>query len=368
MKLLNSNLSLNPTFKDANGPWLIDGKDNQFFDCWLGSGTLIFGHEPLNLSPHHTTLLPEGPQHLEEIINLLSEACPFNPGGFGFQTSGSAAIHRACRIARAITKKKKIAVFSHFWHGSDDSFLFSGPEKKQISLGIPLSSQAEIVWFNSVDDFLSQSHSEFAALIFEPYQGSDPSIQTIKVTSELRSELKEKNIILIADEVITGFRSQYGSSLPSREIIPDIIVFGKVIAGGFPCGVVAFNEEIEQRLSEKDFFWGGTFAASPIQLNALKLNLIRLKSLDYSKIKENLTDLVAYLRHVLIDSESEIKANNGFARIYYVKPSTNDDLTSRGFRNKVDVTAPELLIKNKIFINRNGLIFPSIFNIKDCIK
>lgn len=368
MKLLNSNLALNAKFIDAKGPWLIDNKHNQFFDCWLGSGTLIFGHEPLNLGAHNTTLLPEGPENLEEIISLLTDACPFEPGGFGFQTSGSAAIHRACRIARAVTKKNKIAVFSQFWHGSDDSFLFSGPEKRQISSGIPLSSQAEMFWFNSIDDFLNASYEEFAALIFEPYQGSDPSAQTIKITKEIRSILKDKNVILIADEVITGFRSQYGVSLVSREIMPDIIVFGKVIAGGFPCGVVAFNKSIEEKLSQEDFFWGGTFAASPIQLNAIKLNLIRLKDLNYSMIKTNLIQLLEHLRYILTETNSEIKTNDGFARIYYQKPVTKEDLTPRGFSDKTNLNVPELLIKNKIFINRNGLIFPSIFNIRDCLK
>ena len=368
MKLLNSNLAFNTKFIDAKGPWLLDNKGNQFFDCWLGSGTLIFGHEPLNIDPHNTTLLPEGPENLEEIISLLTDACPFQPGGFGFQTSGSAAIHRACRIARAVTKKNKIAVFSKFWHGSDDNFLFTGQDKEIISAGIPISSQAEIIWFESIDDFLSQPYDDFAALIFEPYQGSDPSVQTINMTNEIRSQLKENNVILIADEIITGFRSQYGASLVSRECKPDIIVFGKVIAGGFPCGLVAFNKNIEEKLSQKDFFWGGTFAASPIQLNAIKLNLKKLKEIDYFKIKLNLIQLVEHLRYILIETESEIKANEGFGRIYYQKPTTNEDLTSRGFTGNFNLKGSELLIKNKIFINRNGLIFPSIFNIRDCLK
>ena len=123
MQFLNSNLSANPRYRNSNGPWLIDRNNCAVFDTWLGAGTLILGHSNENTGGP-IKLLPEGMQISGKQKELLGNLVDFKVGGIGFQTSGSSAITRAIRLARAVTKKEEIVVVGRFWHGSEDELLF----------------------------------------------------------------------------------------------------------------------------------------------------------------------------------------------------------------------------------------------------
>lgn len=368
MHILNSNLKINPKHVSGKGAFLFTKEGQKFFDCWLGSGTLIFGHENIDQRMFDINfLLPEGNYFSEEFKSLISKTVDFNIGAIGFQTSGSGAIHRACRIARVITKKNKIAIIGKFWHGSDDAFLFEGDKARILSDGIPVESQINSIFFSSLDSFFENGDfKEIAGILVEPYQGADPSIDIFhSLNPERRKILKDNQVLLIADEVITGFRTRYGSTTSSRNAKPDIVIFGKAIGGGFPIGVVIVSEEFTSVIKENSIFWGGTFSASPFQIRMMELNLQRLAVFDFSILEKNLNDIKIKITRILDGTAYKLAEGGGFGRII-AADQKEDNSSARGFLEKGKLAmqlARDIIEKENIYINSNLLIFPSIYNI-----
>jgi len=370
MLFLNKNLSIKKSFTSSEGPWLIDSSGKKFFDCWLGAGTLIFGHT-LELENKFqgnfiNRMLPENGIRLE-LLNLIKDLVDFEVGSIGIQTSGSSAITRACRVARAYKNRRKIALFADFWHGSEDEFLFRR-EYEELSEGLAFNPSDRYVWFSNVDDFLNKADlKEFAAILIEPFQGSNPEINMVQTLADpsKREILKNNDVLLIHDEIITGFRTEYGSASNSRICNPDIVVFGKACSGGYPTGLVILSQNLTLKIKNKNIFWGGTFAGNPTQLYYLELQLIKLKKLDYSLIKRNLGSICNYFEQQiqLENFNHQLSIGEGFARIL---PKNNIQPTSRGFLNQKNDSQIELEKKCKelnLYIPSNRLLFPSIFNI-----
>ncbi len=371
MEYYNSNIKEKAPFVDSSGPWLIDNGGNRFFDSWLGSGTLIFGHEKIKHS-NVGKMLPETSISNLDDISLINNLVDFEIGSFGIQTSGSSAITRACRIARAVTNRRLIALIGDFWHGSEDEFLFRH-NYELLSDGLAISPGENYVWFETLESFLAQKNcEEFAAILVEPVQGSNPQSNIIKevVNTDIREKIKENNILLIFDEIITGFRNNYGSSKLSRKCDPDIVVFGKAIGGGYPIGVVIVNRKCTNIAKLRKIFWGGTFSANPTQLELMINQLRKLERLDFNLINHNLERICQYiLENIHIESLGyRIKRSNGFARI--VNPNEKF-IPSRGFlvkKSESEIKLDEVSKEKNIYISKNRLIFPSIFNIDNCIN
>jgi glutamate-1-semialdehyde 2,1-aminomutase len=344
----------------------LDSKGGKAFDTWLGSGSLIFGHGQSYATELALDMLPDGSKIDETFFANLEAAAGWKVGGIGLQTSGSSAITRACRLARAATGKNKIAVIKSFWHGSDDQFLFAGSKRDAISAGVTHASQNNSYWFESIDQFLSEADlSDYAALLVEPYQGADPCITTLQANhSAWRNVLVKNNILLIADEIITGFRERFGSCTASRQCNPDILVFGKAIGNGYPVGMVLTTTAVANAAPEK-FFWGGTFSASPTQLNVITAHLQRLKSLDYKIIENNLSALIGHIEKIinLHEFRLHIVRGCGFARIR----DESDDATPRAFisgERSDYISLRNVGLKQGIYFGSNGLIFSSVNNIE----
>ena len=186
MQFFNSNLSQNSIYVGSSGPWLFDENKRAVFDTWLGAGTLILGHCK-NKECFPIKMLPDGLRISNKQKKLLENLVDFNIGGIGFQTSGSSAVTRAIRLARAITGKNEIVVVGSFWHGSEDEFLFK-EHKAILSSGIPNLSQKNIIWVESLEvAFKNLDPLSTAAIIIEPHQGSDPSTNTLSyLSNEMR--------------------------------------------------------------------------------------------------------------------------------------------------------------------------------------
>tara|TARA_B100000700_G_scaffold329329_1_gene450591 strand:+ start:11263 stop:12384 length:1122 start_codon:yes stop_codon:yes gene_type:complete len=366
MHYFNSNLNKSSFIIDSNGPWLIDNKGKYHFDTWLGSGTLIFGHAQIK-QPNICNMLPSS--NLFDVVKptLINKLVDFEIGSIGIQTSGSSAITRACRVARAATNKRLIALIADFWHGSEDEFLFRH-KYELLSDGLAITPSKNFVWFNSIESFLSNAKTqEFAAILIEPNQGSNPKENVIKDLLNItnRKKLIDDNVLVIFDEIITGFRDNYGSSKIARKCHPDIVVFGKAIGGGYPIGLVLVNKSCTELAKNKKIFWGGTFSANPTQLDIMNNQLKQLNEVDYKLLDNNLTNLCSYINEKLkiYDLGYRISKGSGFARILRDKQINR---SSRGFlfnHNKIDSKFKNLCIKNNIFIANNHLIFPSIYNI-----
>ena len=358
MIFLNSNLEKNPQFIRGKGPFLIDRMDNLVFDTWLGSGTLIFGHDDY-LKPFEK-MLPNGPELTTGLIEDLHNCVDFEIAAIGFQTSGSSAVSRAIRLARASTKKNTIIVIGSFWHGSENEFLFKN-NKSKVSSGLTPNSHTDVAWYPSLTEALDQiDFDKTAGILIEPFQGADPGKHLLEnLPFYWRDQLRKNNVLLICDEIITGFRERYGSCNISRSADPDIVIFGKAIGGGFPVGAVLLNAKVLRKYDVPLPFWGGTFSASPVQLKAVEIALNKMKSLDYNFLKENLSALITVIEEYTFAAGLCIKTGCNFARI-----ATQSEVTARSFVKKNDHFESlrlKLIDKEGIFVGHNGLIFPSTY-------
>ncbi len=265
--------------------WDVDG--NEYIDYWMGHGAHVLGHlsdvvlgavkEALDIGTH---LGFEHPYVLE-YLELLRRVLP-GVEMLRFTNSGSEANMYAVRLARAYTKKKYIVKMEGGWHGGVD-VLHVGvtyPYRQPESAGLleDVYKYTLVVPFNDVESLEKtlKSH-DVAAVFLEPVMGAAGCIEPEKgYLKEVRRIVDEHDVLLVFDEVITGFRLALGGAQEYYNVKADVVVYGKAIGGGAGAiGAFGAREEIMELLdhikyreTETRVFHGGTFVANPIVVKA----------------------------------------------------------------------------------------------------
>jgi glutamate-1-semialdehyde 2,1-aminomutase len=197
-----------------------------------------------------------------------------------FTNSGTEANMYATRLARAYTGREKIAKFEGGWHGGYDALHtavkppFDVPESAGLTSGT--LKDTIVLPFNDLEKSRTRLKNEkVASITIEPVLGAGGGVPAEKeFLKGLRELCDERDILLIFDEVITGFRMAPGGAQQYFGVRPDLTVFGKIMGGGFPVGAFCGSKEIMQRLDSQTCdrphfaFHGGTFAANPITMTA----------------------------------------------------------------------------------------------------
>jgi glutamate-1-semialdehyde 2,1-aminomutase len=355
--------------KKAHDAYIFDEFNNQYIDTSMGSGSQIIGHGNI-LSRKIAKQIEKGtiytiPNHHTGYVNELLKKyiTPTLHDKYVFCNSGTEANMRAIRLARAFTKRNKIGRFHGGWHGGLDGFIESQGVPAQTNENI------EILPYNDEDCF-ARITSEFAAVIFEPVQGSNPRTDICLFLKRLEKECRKKNVLLIADEILTGFRLAKRGGCEIFDLSPDIVTFGKVLGGGFPIGALGAKEKI---MSTPDVFYGGTFSANPLSMYAatqiledITQNKTEKPLIDYDKLNH----LGEYFRNTLnsffIDNSFSIRVfgcNSVNRLIFTDKPIRNrrerDLLESKNQKQFY-----KSLVKEGIFINTNGIIHLSMCHLK----
>jgi len=268
--------------KKANGSKITDVDRNEYIDYVLSYGPMILGHKNKYVDKSILRALKRGYTFGASTtgeIKLAKMVCNAFPGmdKVRFVNSGTEAVLSALRLARAFTGKDKIIKFAGCYHGHSDALLVaagSGLATLSIpgSKGVPDDAVKNtlISEYNNIESVKKhiKKHKDIAAVIIEPVAGNMgvvlPSNEFIK---ELRFITKEKGILLIIDEVMTGFRSKYGGAQELLGIEGDITCLGKVIGGGFPVGAYGARNEIMQMVSPLgDMYQAGTLSGNPIAM------------------------------------------------------------------------------------------------------
>lgn len=278
----------------SDGAYVYDIDNNEYIDLTMGFGCIIFGH---NYSPLRkeielqlTKSWSVGPisplaGELAEKISSITQT-----ERVAFFNSGTEAIMVALRIAKAVTKKKKVVFFKGSYHGTFDSLLTlkKNSETNIAKESIPgvtqsILNESYLFEYGSEDsiDFIRANKDTIAAILVEPVQSRNPSLQPLTYLQELRLVTEANNIALIFDEVITGFRIALGGCQDHFNIRADIITYGKVIGGGLPIGIVAGKSKFMDALDGgfwqygddsfpvvKSTFVAGTFCHHPLAMAA----------------------------------------------------------------------------------------------------
>jgi glutamate-1-semialdehyde 2,1-aminomutase len=283
-----------PIFMDnASGAYLYDTEGNQYID-YVGSwGPCILGHKSQVITEAICKATQKGTSFgtatvgeikmAQKVIDIMD-----NIDMVRLVSSGTEATMTALRLARGVTKRDKLIKFSGCYHGHADSFLVKAGSGA-LTLGIPNSpgvtagtaSDTLTATFNditSVSDLINDNPNQIAALIVEPIIGNagliPPNEHFLK---QLRDITTKNGIILIFDEVMTGFRVAAGGAQSLYHVKPDLTTMGKVIGGGMPIGAIGGNKKIMNQLAPAGpIYQAGTLSGNPLAVSA---GLAQLNSL-----------------------------------------------------------------------------------------
>ncbi|MFX1502219.1 MAG: aspartate aminotransferase family protein, partial [Promethearchaeota archaeon] len=240
-----------PVFiNSANGPYIKDIDDNKYIDCWNGHFAMILGHNPPEVQEIVKKYLAYGwhfGTNTQYQVELADRIIKDNIGieKMRFCTSGTEATMYATRLARAFTKRKLVAKASLGWHGANDTLYYAvGSLDAEISPpGLPTPEEAGILTFEinneNIFNLIKKNSNSLAAIILEPVLGGGGGFPVdLEFLKRLREETERYDILLIFDEVITGYRFTNALFQNEINIIPDLTTMGKIIGGGFPIGAI----------------------------------------------------------------------------------------------------------------------------------
>jgi len=230
-----------------------------------------------------------------------------------FVNSGTEATMSAIRLARAATGRNKILKFEGAYHGAHDYVLVksgSGAAGLPDSPGVPeeTTKNTILVPFNNVDavvKLIEDDGDSIAAIIIEPIMGNIGFIPPREGYLEfLRKITSENGIILIFDEVITGFRIAEGGAQEHFGITPDLVTFGKILGGGFPIGALSGKTELMEMLAPSgSVYQAGTFNGNPISITAGLATLKQLDNSFYSKMNSKGNSLRTAIKDIIADND-----------------------------------------------------------------
>ncbi|MEA5617538.1 aspartate aminotransferase family protein [Cronbergia sp. UHCC 0137] len=332
--------------------WDIDG--NEYIDILMGLGINLFGHNPPFIQTAIIEQLQQG-MHIGvqntiagEVAQLISELT--GAERVTFSNTGTEAVMTAVRIARAATKRPKIAIFTNSYHGHFDSALvratmteyakkaarrviaaksgnllgrlaqavFSAnlnPKAVPAAPGIPKSAAADVLILEYGNEhslnLIRKHHRELAAVLVEPVQSRFPELQPREFLQQLRQITQELGIALIFDEMVTGFRIHPGGAQAHFGVKADIATYSKIVGGGLPISVIAgkasymnyidggqwqFGDDSAPQVPTT--FFAGTFCKHPLALAAARATLQHLKTEGialHEELNQRTTQLVSDL-------------------------------------------------------------------------
>ena len=290
----------------SDGAFVYDIDNNKYIDLTMGFGSILFGHNSPSLRKAIELQLTKswsvGP--ISPLAGKLAKKISVvtKNDRVAFFNSGTEAIMVALRIAKAVTKKNKVVFFKVSYHGTFDSLLTlkKNPETNIAKESIPgitqsILNESYLFEYGSEESlaFIKKHKDTIAAVLVEPVQSRNPALQPLSYLKELRVLTEASDIALIFDEVITGFRIGLGGCQEYFNISADIVVYGKVIGGGLPIGIVAGKSKFLDSLDGgfwkygddsypmvKSTFVAGTFCHHPL---AMATSLKTLEILTSSK-------------------------------------------------------------------------------------
>lgn len=340
--------------KSAKGAYVHDEDGNTYIDYINSWGPMILGHAFEPVVDAVIKKAKQGtsfgmPTAIETEIAQLAISMVPNIDKIRFVNSGTEACMSAVRLARGYTKKDKIIKFAGCYHGHSDAFLIAAGSGA-ITFGTPNSpgvtqgtaKDTLLAKFNDIDNvtqLVEANKGEIACIIIEPVAGNmgciPPKDNFLK---KLRALCDQHDVLLIFDEVMTGFRLAPGGAQELYNVNADIVCFGKVIGGGLPVGAFAARNEIMDFLAPLGpVYQAGTLSGNPLamaaglamlqHLNSDRTVFARLaekteylhhgmsKALEDNKVKHTINRMgsmisIHFEEHEVHDFESAAKANN----------------------------------------------------------
>ncbi|GFE67433.1 aspartate aminotransferase family protein [Chroococcus sp. FPU101] len=337
--------------------WDIDG--NEYIDILMGLGINLFGHNPPFIQKAIIEQLEKGihigtqTELAGEVAQLVSELTGMER--VTFSNTGTEAIMTAIRIARAATNRNKIVIFTNSYHGHSDQTLMRAtlteyakkavnriierknwlknltrplqttfnsnlnPRAVPAAMGIPANLAQDVLVLDYGNEqsleVIKAYQNEIAAVLVEPVQSRCPELQPKEFLQKLRQITQESGIVLIFDEMVTGFRIQAGGAQAWFDIKADLVTYSKIVGGGLPMSIIAGKNKYIDRIdgglwnfgdqsvpSVKTTFFAGTFCKHPLSLATAKAVLQEIKEQGtnlYDQLNQRTAQLVKQLNNCM---------------------------------------------------------------------
>ncbi len=361
--------------------WDEDGKE--YVDYLIGSGPMLLGHGHPEVMEAVLEQLPKGMTFFAnnakgiELAEAIIDAVPCCEQ-VRFVTSGGEADMYAIRLARAYTGRDKILKFEGGYHGMSAEAQMSlapaarvnFPQAVPDSAGIPqaVADQMLIAPFNdlaAVETLLSE-HDDIAAIIVEPLQRIIPAAPGY--LQGLRDLCTKRDVLLIFDEIVTGFRLAYGGAQERYGVIPDICTLGKIIGGGFPLAALGASREIMQHFdkaqvgADKWLMQLGTLSGNPVAAAAgLKTMEVLCRDGAYDRLRQIGRTLQTIQSEALTAAgiPHRICGDETLFDIYFTDRACTDYRSATHDERKRNETYNRVLRENGVF-KSPGKLYPSL--------
>lgn len=326
-------------FEKGDGAYLFSADGERYIDYCLSFGPLILGHQNPEVKAEVLKMLDKGwtfgacERYSLELAEWITANIPFAEK-VRFVSSGTEAVMSALRIARAVTGKNKILKFDGCYHGHVDSLLVKAGsglagESSTSSAGISAQVAGETLVcplndLNQLEEIIAREKNNLAAVIIEPLPANNGLlIQSTEFLNGLQALCKKNNILLILDEVISGFRVALGGMSELTGIIPDLVCYGKIIGGGFPVGCYGGKAEYMNQVAPLgQVYQAGTLSANPVGMVAGLTTLKKLKTENHYAVLQEKTAYLADRLNAIFNTTAAGLHCTAFQSLFWIHGKT----------------------------------------------
>ena len=362
----------------GEGCRLWDTQGREFLDFSMGWGSALVGHARPEVVDALRGQAPLGANFAylnRNALELAEEIRRISPAAnrLRFCASGTEATMYCQRLARAFTGRPKILKFEGAYHGANEAGVTSlfpnrnlaFPEPELTSAGTPAArTQLLVAPYNDLEAtraIIGGHAGELAAVIVEPLQRCTPPVPGF--LEGLREACKAEGVLLIFDEVVTGFRLAYGGAQEYYGVVPDLVAYGKALGGGTPIGAFGGRAEVmewvnEHRMGGTDYVWmASTLGGNPLSTAAAKAALSVLRQPGtYERLHAMGRGLREGLGRILRDRKvsAQVIGDGPLAQVVFSdQPVTDYRSTARGDKAKGRALSLELF-RRGVFLNPMG--------------
>jgi glutamate-1-semialdehyde 2,1-aminomutase len=326
----------------AHGAHVWDADGAELIDYVMGQGPMLLGHDPAPVLERvaeqlERAVILAGQHEVEvEVACRLAEMIP-GAERVRFGTTGTEAILAATRIARAATGRRRLVKFRGHYHGWNDALLYNvsrdsawdpaidAYEPIAETAGLPSIEPPIVLDWNDPEQLasaLARYGDEVAAVVMEPVMANVYVIPPEPgYLDEVRRLCDLHGVLLILDEIITGFRLARGGAQERFGVRADLVVFGKALASGFPVSCVAGRAELLELVATGEVMLAGTFNSNPVALAAASAVLEHLTDELYSTLTDVGSSLLDGLRRAAADVGSELLVQ-GYPQLFGIAATT----------------------------------------------
>jgi glutamate-1-semialdehyde 2,1-aminomutase len=353
----------------ARGSKLITADHETYVDYCMGYGAMVLGHSYSSVIEAVKSQLDNGTLFCvptEREIKLAEIICKVVPCAemTRLVNTGSEATMHAIRLARAFTKRKGVIKFEGGYHGAHDYVLTkagSGAASMPASEGVleEASARTAVVPYNdpATLEHAIEKNRDTACVIMEPVLANIGLVLPEKrYLNEVRKITEQNDVVLIFDEVVTGFRLELGGAGEFFGIKPDLATFAKALGNGLPIAAIAGRKEIMSKLAPSGpVYQASTFAGNPVSVAAAVATLetlIEAKNAIYPKIARTCDSIVDGIKDMLSSAKLDCTVNSigSMFQLFFTNEKVKDEASAKKSNTAVFRKLFDELIKRDIFI------------------